>query len=221
MRQAETRVESLIEDSTAILSNMIKAVVFDWGDVIAPAPHGGWINYLAGMLDLTVAETVPHWRAAGYQDFSAGLISESRFWLQFEKSLGRPLPDSMGRLWTESSARQPWPEILALIDSLRKNDIVTAILSNTVKPLSAMLRQDGQYDGFDSVILSDEVGLSKPDPEIYQLLLNKLGLEPEECIFVDDKPRNLIPASSLGMITILAPDNQEEIVASIESALQT
>lgn len=198
---------------------MIRAVIFDWGRVIAPTPRGGWLDILADMLDVTVEELLPHWQAADYKKFSAGLIDETTFWAQFEKSLGKSLPADKERIWTDGSALETWPEVLELVDDLHKKGILTAILSNTVKPLSAMLRDAAQYDGFDCVVLSDEVGLVKPDKAIYQLIVKKLGVKPEECIYIDDLARNLVPAADMGMVTILASDDPKKIVRDIESAL--
>lgn len=84
---------------------MIKAVIFDWGGVIAPNPNGGWLNVLADMLNTTSENLLPHWCAAGYSDFSKGFINEAIFWRQFEASWGRPLPKDIVRVWSEGSAQ--------------------------------------------------------------------------------------------------------------------
>jgi epoxide hydrolase-like predicted phosphatase len=55
---------------------------------------------------------------------------------------------------------------------------------------------------FDAVVISGEVGLRKPAPEIYRLGAQRVGLEPDACVFVDDLPYNLSPAAELGMATI-------------------
>lgn len=199
---------------------MIKAVIFDWGGVVAPNPNGGWMNVLAEMLDMTSEELRPHWHAAGYQELSVGSINEDTFWSQFENSLGRPLQINLSKVWAEGSALHPWPEILNLIDQLRADGIMTAILSNTVRPLSTTLREMGQYDNFDVVVLSDEVGIAKPDLSIYKLVLNELGVKPEECIYVDDIEKNLAPATDMGMTTILASEDPTETIHAVDSLIK-
>ena len=52
-------------------------------------------------------------------------------------------------------------------------------------------------------MISGEVGLRKPDPAIYALAAERLGLAPETCVFVDDLPGNLKPAAAIGMATVL------------------
>ncbi|MBV9415241.1 MAG: HAD-IA family hydrolase, partial [Solirubrobacterales bacterium] len=55
---------------------------------------------------------------------------------------------------------------------------------------------------FDGVVISGEIGIRKPSPEIYRLGAERIGLEPAECVFVDDLPFNLSPAAELGMATV-------------------
>ena len=198
---------------------MIKAVIFDWGGVVAPNPHGGWLNLLADMLTVTIDEILPHWHAAGYEDFSKGIIDETTFWAQFEQSLGKPLPNEKERIWIEGTALQPWPQVLSLINNLQEKGSINAVLSNVVRPVSMMLQQAGLYDQFDCVVLSDQVGLVKPDTAIYQLTLDKLGLKAEECLYIDDLAKNLIPAANLGMVTILASDDLDKTVTDIRLSL--
>jgi HAD superfamily hydrolase (TIGR01509 family) len=55
---------------------------------------------------------------------------------------------------------------------------------------------------FDGVVISGEVGMRKPAREIYELGAERIGLEPPQCVFVDDLPFNLTPAEELGMATV-------------------
>ena len=198
---------------------MIKAIIFDWGGVIAPNPNGGWMNVLMDMLDISYDELRPHWHAAGYEDFSKGLITEELFWLQFEKSFDKPLNLDTSRVWRDGSALTPYPEIMEFIETLHAKGLKTAVLSNTVKPLSSTLRNSGLYDSFDAVILSDEVGDAKPDRSMYERTVQALDVRPSDCIYIDDLEKNLAPANRLGMITVLADENPANTIAKVESLL--
>ena len=55
---------------------------------------------------------------------------------------------------------------------------------------------------FDGVVISGEVGIRKPAREMYRLGAERIGLEPQRCVFVDDLPFNLEPAAELGMGTV-------------------
>jgi len=201
---------------------MIKAVIFDWGGVIAPNANEGWLNVLANILDTTADNLLPHWRAAGYSDLTKGFINEDIFWQQFEKSLGKPLPKDLSRVWKEGSALNPWPEMLAFVKSLKDQDKKVAILSNIVEPTVKMARAAGLYDGFEPIILSNEVGLKKPNIEIYNLMLDTIKIPANECIYIDDMPENLIPAANLGMSTILSnPNDPSYTIESINQLMKS
>ncbi len=55
-------------------------------------------------------------------------------------------------------------------------------------------------------VVSEQVGLAKPDPGIYQLALDRLGLPPERCVFADDQAANLVPAVAAGIATVHVTD---------------
>jgi HAD superfamily hydrolase (TIGR01509 family) len=56
---------------------------------------------------------------------------------------------------------------------------------------------------FDGVVISGEVGLHKPQPEIFRLGAERIGLPPEQCVFVDDLRENCAGAEAVGMTTVL------------------
>ncbi|WP_019635074.1 HAD family hydrolase [Actinomadura atramentaria] len=110
----------------------------------------------------------------------------------------------LGRVLADLRPCQP---ILDLVARARAEGIKTAVLSN-----SWGTGEYDPYDGydlderFDAVVISDRVGLRKPDPRIYRLCVEKIGLTASECVFVDDTAHNLPPAEDLGMATVLFTD---------------
>ena len=64
---------------------------------------------------------------------------------------------------------------------------------------------------FDEVVISAEVGLHKPQPEIYLLAAERLGVDPEDCVFVDDLRENCAGAEAVGMTAVLHRDSAETI----------
>jgi putative hydrolase of the HAD superfamily len=64
---------------------------------------------------------------------------------------------------------------------------------------------------FDEVVISAEVGLHKPQPEIYLLAAERLGVSPEDCVFVDDLRENCAGAEAVGMTAVLHRDSAETI----------
>ena len=98
---------------------------------------------------------------------------------------------------------RPRPETADLAKRARGAGVATAVLSNSWGT--------GGYDPyagydlaahFDVVVISAQAGLRKPEPPIYDLTTAKLGLRPDDCLFVDDTPANLVAARQLGMATV-------------------
>jgi putative hydrolase of the HAD superfamily len=99
------------------------------------------------------------------------------------------------------------PKVTNAVAQLRSRGVLVAVLSNSwgSHPFDPY-RPFNLPDRFDTVVISDQVGLRKPDPEIFSLTARRLGLAPSECVFADDVARYLQPAQDLGMSTIHATD---------------
>ena len=81
-----------------------------------------------------------------------------------------------------------------------KKNYNLAILSNDVSEWGEYLREKyGINDVVDYSIISGDVGLRKPSKEIYGIVLKKIGVEAKDCLFIDDRDKNLVPAMEIGM----------------------
>jgi epoxide hydrolase-like predicted phosphatase len=100
-----------------------------------------------------------------------------------------------------------------LVDFIRslKIQYTTGIISNAWSGLVNMLDEWGICDAFDVIIGSGDVGVMKPDPKIYQLALDRLRVEAEESVFVDDFIANVIGARSVGLHAIQFKSSQQVI----------
>ncbi len=85
------------------------------------------------------------------------------------------------------------------------------ILSNLSAEYVKDLKNEGFYEVFSEIHLSGETGLEKPGREAYLLILQKLGVIPQEALFIDDSPRNIEGARDIGMTVILYKDYQDLI----------
>jgi HAD superfamily hydrolase (TIGR01509 family) len=132
-----------------------------------------------------------------------GMISDDDFHDAMMGQLGISMSE-----WRHATitAEQANEELLEFIGQLH-NDYKTAILSNANR--GVVERRIGQRwleDCFDVLVVSAEVGLVKPDQAIYLHAAKELGVEPDECVFIDDKSVFLDPAKALGMETVLYQD---------------
>lgn len=95
------------------------------------------------------------------------------------------------------------PAMFDLVSELRALGLRTALLSNSWGDTYDRERLTG---AFDAIVISGEVGLRKPQPEIYRLVLEGLDVAPEQAVFVDDAEPNLIGARAVGLRTLLHAD---------------
>jgi putative hydrolase of the HAD superfamily len=103
------------------------------------------------------------------------------------------------------------PEILELAKDLRRRDIQTATLSNLIRPLAWFIKKRGKLKDFQPVIFTYEIGIDKPDPKSYEYVIKKMGLKPEECIFVDNRVVNIAGAEAVGMHVVLARNTSQTV----------
>ncbi|MGW5861744.1 HAD-IA family hydrolase [Streptomyces sp. NPDC055239] len=122
----------------------------------------------------------------------------------------------MGRAWAKVPRAR---RMTSLARAAKDSGYRLALLSNSfgLEPFNPY-EQSGIWDMFDVHVISEAVGLAKPDPAIYQLTLDRLGLPGPACVFVDDRPINLPPAKALGITTVLAT-TEDETVAELERLL--
>jgi putative hydrolase of the HAD superfamily len=113
----------------------------------------------------------------------------------------------------------PNEELIAYFRSLREGGLRLALLTNNVREWEPLWRSKLPVDElFELVVDSAFVGMRKPDPEIYSLTLERLGLSADACLFLDDIDVNVTTARELGMSAIHFVDTAQAI-ADISAAL--
>lgn len=146
-------------------------------------PEGGvpkfWSDYDRGARSVDeVAEAVACYRNCSVEEAKANMLLA----IEYQEEI-------------EATAR--------LIPELKMAGYRVIVLSNMSKEYIDFLRKKPVYSHFDEEIISCEVGLVKPEREIYELLLTRYGLRPEETIFIDDRQENVDAAAELGITPFL------------------
>ncbi len=108
--------------------------------------------------------------------------------------------------------------ILKLAAELRANGVKTAVLSNMVVPLAWAVKHRRTLQDFEPNIFSCDIGVRKPNAKSYEAVIERLGLKPEECLFVDNRADNIAGAQAVGMQTVQAK-NTTQTIADIRSYL--
>lgn len=124
---------------------------------------------------------------------------------------------SFGELWFRG--RHPNAGFLAFLHSLRRSGYRLALLTNNVREWEPLWRAQLPVDElFEVVVDSHREGVRKPDPAIYRTLLDRLGVEADRCLFVDDTEENCTAAQALGIRTVRFTDTGaaiEEIAGAL------
>ncbi len=138
-----------------------------------------------------------------------GEISQRDWNAGFAELIGVQPDDLMARYLADA---YPAYRVLDVAKQARAAGIKTAVLSNSLgrTPYDPYSGWDLR-GSFDEVVLSTDLKIRKPDPRIFQITADKLGLTPQECVFVDDTEDNLVAAARLGMRVLLGLD--EDVTA--------
>jgi putative hydrolase of the HAD superfamily len=194
-------------------------LILDYGGVLTTDPFASFEAFCAveGLAPDAVRERFrddPDARAllAGLE--TGALTSE-----EFEPAFAAMLEVSSEQLLRRMfGGMEPDPDMIDGMREIRRAGTPMGLLSNAVGD-AAVYDRALLEELFDAWVISTEVGLRKPDPAIYELAAERIGVLPEGCIYVDDLPGNLKPARALGMATVLHRGNAAATLAEVRSHL--
>jgi epoxide hydrolase-like predicted phosphatase len=197
----------------------IQAIIWDLGGVLLRTEDRQPRAQLARELNLTYADIDRLvFNSPSARQASRGEITASQHWQNLCEICSWPedrLPELQARFWGGDRLD---PELIEFIRSL-KPTYTTALLSNNWSDLRQALTTQWQIaDAFDEIIISAEVGLVKPDPRIFRLTAAKLGVTPEQALFVDDFIENVQAAQAEGWQAVHF-QNSQQAMAEIKALL--
>jgi epoxide hydrolase-like predicted phosphatase len=202
-----------------------RGLLLDYGGVLTTPvgdSFGAWERahgYAPGEVIRLVREAYDDADGGLIGRFERGEVSTEEFDAELARifsAAGRHVP--AGSLVDAILARmQPWGEMWSVAAQARAAGIPTGLLSNSWG--TNMYPRDLLAEHFDVQVISCEVGLRKPDAEIYHLAADRLGLPPDRCAFVDDLDRNVDVAEELGMFGVLHVGDMSSTVARLREFL--
>ncbi len=187
-----------------------RGLLIDWGGVLTTNLFDSFNSFCVkeGIEPDTIAQRFRRDRECRELliALETGMIEEEDFEPKFATILGVEPPGLIDRLFAGSA---PDPAMLAAVREARQAGVRTGLISNSwgTRRYDRVLLTEL----FDGVVISGEVGMRKPAPEIYELGAQRIGVEAQACVFVDDLAFNLEPAASLGMGTVHHTDSAETI----------
>ena len=212
--------------------NPISNIAFDLGGVIVALSHDNAVRRFEeiGLKDAR-QHLDPFCQQGIFGDLESGSITPEEFCEQLSGLVGRTLSmDECFYAWHGYVESVPQRNLDMLLE-LREMGYKVCLLSNTNPFMMQWARSDqfsasaeDLHDGypidhyFDHLYLSFECKVMKPSPEIFRMMLEGQNASAEETLFIDDSPRNVEVARSLGIQT-LCPHNNEDWIPSLRSSL--
>jgi putative hydrolase of the HAD superfamily len=203
-----------------------RAVIFDLGGVVFPSPFDAFAAYEReqGLTDRfirgVVAASADH---GAWARLERSELAFDDFVIEFsaECAAAGGTVDAADLMREIGRGFEPRPAMLHAIKAIRAHGLKVAALTNnwtaSPTPDDADRRDDkaphslGHLGDFDVVVESAVEGLRKPDPRIYELVCDRLGIAPTDAVFLDDLGVNLKPARALGMTTIKVTEPGEAL----------
>jgi epoxide hydrolase-like predicted phosphatase len=200
-------------------SRGINAVIWDFGGVLVRTANRAARERWERRLGLEVGELDQRvFRGEQGKLAAVGKADVEAIWESVCRDLGLSEGECSRLAEDFWSADKLDEELVEYIRRLRE-DFATGLLSNAWGDLRQYLETEWKIaDIFDTMVISAEVGVAKPDPRIYRIVLDRLGVPPDQAVFIDDFPENLPPAQELGLATILFTD-REEVLRQLEALL--
>ena len=180
----------------------IRAIIFDFGEVICPRAPREEVAPMARILRLTPQRFLERY-TQNRLDYDRGDLTSEEYWKRFALETGLALnPADLAEL--ERGDLALWsrrdPVLLDWIQRLKVSGIRIGLVSNMFIALACELRRSAEWlRSFDALTFSSEIRFTKPHPEIYMHSLRQLGVPAAEALFLDDRPENVKGAIALGM----------------------
>ncbi len=197
----------------------IRGIIWDFGGVLARTENPASRTQLAQRFGLT-REALERLVFEGEWNNRAtvGQIGSDELWLNVCAQL-KLLPDQVAEFQQAFWAGdQLDAELVTYVRALRPQ-YRSALLSNAWSDLRQFLTEQLLIaDAFDELIISAEVRLCKPDPRIFQLAVERLGVMPDEAVLIDDLEANIRAAAECGLHTIRFL-NSHHVCAALEELL--
>jgi epoxide hydrolase-like predicted phosphatase len=192
-------------------SIVTKAILFDYGSVIeGPLDQAGFEADLAALAQRygfsTGQELWNHlYVCDAWEQAKRGQMTREEYWIERLAALG--IHDQEQRELFKVRLhrnRGILAEMPPLLRELRERYRLAVISNTSRRNLGEYLAIQRGLDGlFDVVVSSADAGIAKPDPKIYQMALQLMGIAPQEALFIDDLERNTLAAEALGIPSIV------------------
>ena len=189
------------------MASAVKNVIFDLGGVVFDWNPDHIVSRVQPVAELQAALKEALFGHADWRMFDRGTLSESELMDRLQLRLGATRREVDTILDAVRNSLVEKPETINLLRALQAQGTPLYCLSNMPASIYAHLRQRHSFwDAFSGIVISGEVQLMKPEPEVFMHLLDAFNLRAEESVFIDDLLPNIESAKQVGLHAIWFKD---------------
>lgn len=193
-----------------------KAVGFDYSGVIAGMPGSEFNKKVIALLGVT-QDTFHDVYFKFNHLINNNILSRKDFWKKITEELDVPEKyDNVIKFIEELPQHELNEQVLNLVDILKASGYKVGLLSNNDIAAANRFQETGLSKHFDAVVVSAEIGYSKPHPKAFEIFIERLGVTASELIYIDDTEKSLVNAKAIGFQPILFTD-YESLVHNLKS----
>jgi putative hydrolase of the HAD superfamily len=189
------------------VASAVRNVIFDLGGVVFDWNPDHIVSRVQPVPELRAALKEALFGHADWRQFDRGTLSEPELIERLQLRLSATRPEVEAILDVVRNSLVEKPETLKLIRALQGQGTPLYCLSNMPASVYTHLRQRHHFwDAFIGIVISGEVQMMKPEPEVFMHLLTRFSLRAEESVFVDDLLANVVSAKQVGLHAVWFKD---------------
>ena len=192
---------------------MIKAIIFDFGDVFINLDKEATNRNLKEMN----IDELPEAISAKNREYEQGFVTSDEISEHYRTQFPQMQKDDFLNSWNSILLEFPEYRFKFIQKLSEQKDYKLILLSNTNENHIEYIKQHVSFyedfkNCFDAFYLSHEIGMRKPNPDIFEFVMEENGLKPENCLFIDDTAEHIETAARLGLHTWNIEPTREDVI---------
>ena len=192
---------------------MIKAIIFDFGDVFINLDKEATNRNLKEMN----IDELPEAISAKNREYEQGFVTSDEISEHYRTHFPQMQKDDFLNSWNSILLEFPEYRFRFIQKLSEQKDYKLILLSNTNENHIEYIKQHVSFyedfkNCFDAFYLSHEIGMRKPNPDIFEFVMEENGLKPENCLFIDDTAEHIETAARLGLHTWNIEPTREDVI---------
>ena len=192
---------------------MIKAIIFDFGDVFINLDKEATSRNLKEMN----IDELPEAISAKNREYEQGFVTSDEISEHYRTQFPQMQKDDFVNSWNSILLEFPEYRFKFIQKLSEQKDYKLILLSNTNENHIEYIKQHVSFyedfkNCFDAFYLSHEIGMRKPNPDIFEFVMEENGLKPENCLFIDDTAEHIETAARLGLHTWNIEPTREDVI---------